>query len=1072
MIENLLFNQKCKRFLKAASSVVLAIALVFSFTSSVFAVEPGSDVSGEKIDPAVLQYEGKTVSIIVELSETPTAFSEQPAAEAVVEAEHQEFVEDVEAVVADGVADNGNYRSNSAPEKPEVINVSETKAVFNSMTMIVPKSDVPAIAENSSVKYVWLNNSYHVEPNDVESLANDTLYPNLSTLNVAGLHQEGLKGAGIKVAVLDTGIDYNHPDLSGVYKGGYDFIDDDNDPMETTYADWQASGRPEYSASGSSYYTSHGTHVAGTIAATESASVDYAALGVAPEVDLYAYRVLGPYGSGEDAGIVAAIEESYKQGMDIINLSLGDENPVEKSASSVAINNVARLGVVPVVAAGNSGPNINTIGSPAVAPLAITVGASSSEFELPEYELLDGNNQSYSIRSFGQPFAGIDSLLGNSQEIVYAGLGKSEDFNDIDVNGKVALIKRGDIAFVDKATNAKANGAIAVIFYNSGNGKINNYLGESSDFLPMFDMSGEDGTALTSVIAENEAVTFGNTTGNYVMPGDTLASFSSRGGANPSYFVKPEITAPGVSVMSTVPDYDGTSYDIAYGRKSGTSMATPHVAGIVALMMQYAEMNSITLSIDDIRVQLMNSAVPLDQEYGVYATGAGRIDPYKAIHALTQIYSPATYSYYEGADLNASTGTYRSAALQYGYTLSNETKTASLVFDNDTNTSKTYNLSLKSTTDAANDSYWQLTYAPSVTVPANGSTSIDVTIMLKNDAKTGIYEGILEATDEDGAVTRIPVAYVKKDDGVRLDRLQPGTSVLQKNNPFVKTTPVASVTFYAEVDEITLHVYQNDISGNAGETYLGSMPLITKDDELLAADKTYAFTWGGTYYDSNNQLQTAPEGSVRLEARAHATDGRDFSKDITLFVDNSVPQLTLNNVALTTAHTIEIGAQTPVTTVDGKDYYQLSGTVNDSSYDKLNQQGETTAIGGAFTQADNTVVLLDEGLSTVVDVPTVDEQGNFTLLIDKVAFDAGNGLNYRLTAFDYFGSMNSLSSAATLQLVKAQAGGGTATGGNNSDSNSDVTILPQTGQGYFEAGVLGMILVLGGMIYILRKKDN
>ncbi|TLG74206.1 S8 family serine peptidase [Culicoidibacter larvae] len=1072
MIENLLINQKCKRFLKMASSVVLAIALVFSFGSSVFAVEPSSDVSGEKIDPAVLQYEGKNVSIIVELSETPTAFSEQPAAEATVDAEHREFVEEVEAVVADSVSDNGNYRSNSVPEKLEVVTLSETKAVFNSVAMIVPKSEVPAIAENSSVKYVWLNNSYHIEPNDVESFANETLYPNLSTLNVAGLHQEGLTGSGIKVAVLDTGIDYNHPDLASVYKGGWDFIDDDNDPMETTYVDWQASGRPEYSASGNSYYTSHGTHVAGTIAATESASVDYAALGVAPDVDLYAYRVLGPYGSGEDAGIVAAIEESYTQGMDVINLSLGDENPVEKSASSVAINNIARLGVVPVVSAGNSGPNYNTIGSPAVAPLAITVGASSSEFELPEYELFDNNNQDYSIRLFGQPFAGVDTLLGTSQQIVYAGLGKSEDFTGIDVNGKVALIKRGEIAFVDKAANAKANGAIAVIFYNNGSGKIDNYLGEASDFLPMFDMSGEEGTALTSVIADNQQITFGNQVNTHVMPGDTLASFSSRGGSNPSYFVKPEITAPGVSVLSTVPDYDGSSYDTAYGRKSGTSMAAPHVAGVVALMLQYANTQGVNLSVDDIRVQLMNSAVPLDQEYGVYATGAGRIDPYKAIHAETQIYSSATYSYYTGSDLSSATDTYRSAALQYGYTLSNETKTASLVFDNDTSTSKTYSLSLQSTTDAALDSSWQLSYDTTITVPANGSESMDVTIELNNDAPFGIYEGILEVTDsETNQVTRIPVAYVKKDDGVKLERLQPVASVLRKNNPFVQRVPVASVTFFAEVDEITLHVYQNNVSANAGETYLGSMPLITQEDELLAADKAYAFTWDGSYYDSSNQLQVAPEGSIRLEARAHATDNRQFSESIAMFIDNSAPELTLNNISLSSAHTIEIGEQTPVTTVDGKTYYQLSGKVSDSSYDQLNALGETNESGDAFSQGDNTVVLLDEGLSTIVDVPTVDNQGNFSLLIDKAEFDASNGMNYRLTAFDYFGSMNSLNSAASLQLVKGQSGG-SSSGTNNNSGSEDITVLPQTGQSYFEAGVLGMILVIGGAVYILRKKDN
>ena len=91
-------------------------------------------------------------------------------------------------------------------------------------------------------------------------------------------------------------MDYNHPDLKDTYKGGYDFIDNDADPMETTYEDWIKAGKPEYP--GLVYYTNHGTHVAGTIATQKKNNADYAVKGVAPEVDLYAYRVLGPWGGG------------------------------------------------------------------------------------------------------------------------------------------------------------------------------------------------------------------------------------------------------------------------------------------------------------------------------------------------------------------------------------------------------------------------------------------------------------------------------------------------------------------------------------------------------------------------------------------------------------------------------------------------------------------------------------------------------------------------------------------------------------------------------------------------------
>lgn len=102
---------------------------------------------------------------------------------------------------------------------------------------------------------------------------------------------------------------------------GWDFVDNDADPMETTYQDWLNSGSPNYGEQ--TYYTYHGTHVAGTIAAQGENPVDNPALGVAPDVDLYGYRVLGPYGQGYSSSIIGGIDKAVQDGMDVINLSLG-----------------------------------------------------------------------------------------------------------------------------------------------------------------------------------------------------------------------------------------------------------------------------------------------------------------------------------------------------------------------------------------------------------------------------------------------------------------------------------------------------------------------------------------------------------------------------------------------------------------------------------------------------------------------------------------------------------------------------------------------------------------------------
>ncbi len=121
------------------------------------------------------------------------------------------------------------------------------------------------------------------------------------------IHEAGTTGEGITVGVLDTGIDYNHPDLAEAYVGGYDFISGDADPMETTYKDWQRSGSQEISVEyGTPYYTSHGTHVSGIIAGRGVQGT----LGIAPEAKIKMYRVLGEYGASANNSAAARAADS------------------------------------------------------------------------------------------------------------------------------------------------------------------------------------------------------------------------------------------------------------------------------------------------------------------------------------------------------------------------------------------------------------------------------------------------------------------------------------------------------------------------------------------------------------------------------------------------------------------------------------------------------------------------------------------------------------------------------------------------------------------------------------------
>src|SRR5699024_9149236 len=173
-------------------------------------------------------------------------------------------------------------------------------------------------------------------------------------------------GTGIKVGVVDTGIDYEHPDLTRNYQGGFDTVDLDEEPMET---------KPEEGVP-----TMHGSHVAGTIAANGDLK------GVAPDAALYGYRALGPGGSGTSVQVIAALEEAVKEGVDIINLSLGNDVNGPDYPTSLAVNKAIEKGVAVVIANGNAGPDNWTVGAPATSTKALGVGAATNPEQVFELE--------------------------------------------------------------------------------------------------------------------------------------------------------------------------------------------------------------------------------------------------------------------------------------------------------------------------------------------------------------------------------------------------------------------------------------------------------------------------------------------------------------------------------------------------------------------------------------------------------------------------------------------------------------------------------------------------------------
>lgn len=411
-----------------------------------------------------------------------------------------------------------------------------------------------------------------------------------------------LTGKGVKVGIIDTGIDYTHPDLRNNYGGGYDFVDEDEDPMETK----RSQGMP----------TLHGTHVAGIIGANGHLH------GVAPDAELIAYRVLGPGGHGSSEHVIAAIERAIHDKVDVLNLSLGNTINGPDWPTSLALNKAVEHGVVAVTSSGNSGPNLWTVGSPGTSTEAISVGASTPPLHIPHLKPIFSRREIEMLPLQGSmPW----DFPTKPMAMVFAGLGEEEDWEGKKVEGKIVLLERGKIPFSEKAHHARLRGAAGVVIYNNMDGNFTGTLEVEMD-MPVVSISKEDGEFLQKHLKRS----FSMVKTTFKWHKDDIASFSSRGPVTHTWEIKPDVVAPGVAIDSTIPN--------GYLALQGTSMAAPHVAGASALIKQAHP----DWTPAQVKAALMNTTKPLIKEdgsgYSVLEQGTGRIQLEEAIQTNSLVY--------------------------------------------------------------------------------------------------------------------------------------------------------------------------------------------------------------------------------------------------------------------------------------------------------------------------------------------------------------------------------------------------------------------------------------------------
>ena len=474
----------------------------------------------------------------------------------------------------------------------------------------------------------------------------------------------GFRGEGVKVAIIDTGIDYTHANFGGPgtpaafaaaaatsaapadpalfgpdapkVKGGIDLVGDDYNanPYSATYQPVPHPDANPLDCGG------HGSHVAGTVAGfgvtgagtTYSGPYNAAAYvpgafnigpGVAPSADLYAVRVFGCAGSTDV--VVEAIDWAVANDMDVISMSLGSDFGAADTADALAAQAATAAGVLVVAASGNAGPAPYITSSPASGDGVISVAAIDGRPSFPGAVLtLAGGATINAQDSNGAPLPSValqTVVLRNPDGTVSLGCNVAEYAGTA---GKLVVTKRGTCARIDRATFGQAAGAAAVAMINNAAG-YGIYEGPIAGVtIPFLGVQPSDAAALTGSASESMLATVLNNA--FV---GTAASFSSGGPRAGDSALKPSVAAPGVSVFSTAIG-TGNGGEMS----SGTSMATPHVAGVAALTTQahpgwseHALAAAITQTADP-------SKLP---DYAARIEGAGLVQPVGATATQTVV---------------------------------------------------------------------------------------------------------------------------------------------------------------------------------------------------------------------------------------------------------------------------------------------------------------------------------------------------------------------------------------------------------------------------------------------------
>lgn len=721
--------------------------------------------------------------------------------------------------------------------------------------------------------------------------SNDTFPPHVQG-NVNKLHAEGFDGAGVKIAVVDTGIDYKHPSLGGGFGPGFKvFAGTDLVGPDYTGENTPVPGPDPRDCSG------HGTHVAGTVAAEDALFT-----GVAPKAGLMAYKVFGcGDGSVSNDVLIDAFAQAYKDGADLITASIGGVSGWSGDPWAVAVQRIVEAGVPCTIAAGNDGAqglfyasgaadgygaiavgSVNNLNSPEVLNTAsYTAGGKNSSFG---YTPAVGDFGSLSLPVFvADPIQACTDLTTTE-----------------DLSGKLVLIQRGVCKFDDKVKAAKAKGAKNIMLFNNVPGATKASVTDETVNVGMVEP--ETGAAwIASIKAGNTVtVTFDPNAKLYItavanpVNGGFMSTFSSW---SPTYELvgRPHVSAPGGNILSTYPLAQG-----GYAVLSGTSMATPYIAGTIGLYIQNQRKLGQSVNADVIRWKLASAGRPLKfsdgtaTPYDYYAPtiqqGSGIIDAYAFIHNTAYVdVDNLNFNDTQNFHKSLSFKIYNTGSSDVTYNFKNQGAATAYAYDS-SNAIQAFPPEL-STTGAT------VEISPaSVSLKAGQSKRVTVRVTPPtglDSKRLPVYSGWIQAVPNVATTATLNVAYMGVNSNMKDVVVTDGAPEIQDPRTNASATtfdkgvnPVYVFRLNMGSSRVLLNVASvSDKSKNIISSFedkvIGSVPgfpsLFMPRNGNDAATMYNKIKWNRKVITANNQTITLPAGQYKMIYRALKISGRPSS---------------------------------------------------------------------------------------------------------------------------------------------------------------------------------------------------